>query len=547
MNTTKHGHGHGQSLDEFLNHSTRGGGGGFLSGWKKEGSIVVFLHPQLWSAPFWNHGVPRVAELTDKETKDKRLVVMTDRWGCHESEALLKRQNFREKDGSREYPPQLCPVCKLIEAVREAYQSGAVEWTAPLFKWESDNEDDTLELLAGGIDNSFSAKELSREQLRELRAAGVNRSDSWKQNLKAKLNYLFCVVAEDDVESGVQKAFESKGLGEKLKKAIKDEIRKRKDRGNPVLNPYPFEWTYDDSKSFDDKYDVLARSDDSPSAEILALLQGEPPNIERDVSAGNCFNLRAELEAHYVGPEGAIDFDEIFAAAEKAGLMTPPQETKEDAADGELDEDEEQEKPKGHTPEVRGSALAEKKEPAKAAPVKPEPVKASKPIEIGVTSDAWKKPEAWKAPATLKGAIVHLNAPDDVSDEDVALVTKKCKSAGAKAVGLLVTCSHCDEVMTTLDSACPHCGAGYDDAGVLTSRPCIAEGCDAQVPLEGDGPKFICPKCATIHVQGDEGDDGKRSWEMVAKEEPKATEVPSRRRRGVPFDQPATVAKKGAK
>lgn len=557
--TSTAAHAHTQSLDDFLNHSTRGGGGGFLSGWKKDGSIVVYLHPQLWSAPYWNHGIPRVAELTDKETKDKRLVVMTDRWGCHESEALLKRQNYREKDGTREYPPEVCPVCKLIEAVREAYLTGKIGWTDPVFKWEGDEGE--LVLLAGGIDNSFASKDLTREQLRELRAAGVKRDDSWKQNLKAKLNYLFCVVDEAHPEEGVQKTFEAKGLGEKLKKAVKDEIRRRKDRGNPVLNPYPFEWTYDETQSFDDKYDVLARSDDQPSAEILALLQGDPPNVDRDLEPGNCFSLRAELEAHYVGPEGAIDFDAIFAEAERRGLMTPPQETKDDT-DEELD-DEESESAED-VPRVKA-------EPAKAA-MKPAAAKVSV-VQIGPTSDAWKAPEKWRAPANVKGAEVHLNPPDEASDEDIAAVRAKVKAAGAVAVGTMVMCDHCDGTMTTLDPSCPTCGAEYDEAGTMVTRPCAAEECDAQVPLDGEGPRFICPKCAAIHEQGEADDEGRKGWAVVPKEEPPAAEaVPSRRRRpaaevassagnaastapkagekrGVPFDQPATTkaaAKPGA-
>lgn len=559
-----------QGLDEFLHHSTRSGGGAYLSGWKEEGRIKVYLHTEIWSAPCWNHGVPHVIEYEDRETKDKVLALRTQRWVCHETEEILKRQYFRDRKvgmlGEREAPPVLCPCCFLGEAVIAGIRSGSIVWTEPLFKWEADGEE--MVLTAGGLAGLYGKKDLSREQLRELRVAGIRRDEAWKENVSPRLQYLFCVVDAANPADGVQKAFESKGLGDKLKKAVRDEIRRKGggEKGNPVINPFPFEWTYDDAGQFDDKYAVLAMTEEVPTAEILGLIRGPAPDVDRDLEPGNCYWLRNELEAHYIGPADALDFEGIFAGATKAGLMTPPPESKADA-DAESDEDVEEHGASatavaaarstggGRTPEVRGAPAAR---PAVRAATKPPT------IEIDAGHVAWKT-AGWKAPTAVAFADVYLTAPDSATDAQVEAVRKACQAGGAALVAERVLCEHCDQGMTSVDPTCPHCGAAYDDDGQLLSRPCQVEGCGGQVLLEGDGPAFICGKCGATHEMGAEG-----TWAAHAPAATPEEEAPPPRRRrsaaaeappapapaattkaaapesdarprGVPFDQPKTA------
>lgn len=546
-------------VDEFLNHSTRSGGGAYLSGWKKEGSIVVWLHTTAWASACWNHPIPSVQEREDSETKEKRLEVWSDRWVCHEDEEVIKRQYYYDREtGKRELPPLLCPMCKVAEAVRDLYRAGTIRWTDPVFEWKGDAADQHQIVLAGGIDGSFGAKEMSAEKLREMRVAGVRRDEAFKQDLRAKLKYMFVVVDDSGIDDGLQKTFEAKGLGEKLKKAIRDEIRRARSKtdpegrqGNPTVNPYPFEWTFDEDKSFDDKYDVLARTAEKPTEKLLALLRGPPPAMDRDLEPGNCFSLRVGLEEHCVLPKGMLDFDACFAAADKAGLMVPPEETKGDQDEGEGEPWDAGAEPAGggRVPEVRGAAAA--------------PIQADRAptVTIGASSPAWTT-AAWKPGANVRGADVVLDAPDGVPDDKFNEVRAALRAAGAASVAEAVMCNHCRETMTTLDPACPACGAGYDDDGKLLSRPCLAEGgCIGQVPLDGEGPRYVCEKCGTLH----EGVDV-ATWKAIPREPaPAAAADPPRRargrgaepapaapapaaapppgddrKRGVPFDQPTT-------
>ena len=544
-------------VDDFLNHSTRSGGGAYLAGWKDDGKIQIWLPTQGFHAPAWVHPVPHVVEKEDDG--DKKLAVWSQRWICHESEEILKRQNFFDKsNGDREAPPEICPNCIVLMAVRDLYREGKIGWTDPAFVWKGDDEGDETVIRAGGMDGSFNGKDLSREKLKELRKAGVRRDHAFKQDLRAKLKYLIVVADNGDIEAGLQKTWESSTLGNKLKKAIRDEIKRARCKedpeglkGNPGINPYPFEWTFDDDADFENKFDVLALTKEVPTDKLLALLKGPAVDLSRDVEPGNCFTLRVELEEHCVLPKGMLDFDKCFAAAEKAGLMTPPEESKEDQED-DIEEGDEKPRGGGRTPEVRGKEAAA---PAKAATV-----------TIGTSSPAWTT-DTWKPGANVKGADVILDVPDGVSDERFAAVRKACKDAGALSTAEAVVCTHCREVMTTQDAECPSCGSKYDDDGKLLSRPCLAPECPGQVPLEGEGPKFICEKCGTIHLYaGDESKTwtaepkaavkpaedpprrGRRTEAAEPKPEPKPAEEGKKegdtRKRGVPFDQPEDKTEK---
>ena len=512
-----------QSLDDFLNYSTKsaGGGGGYLSGWKKkDGQIVVWTHRDVFSAAVWHHPIPRVVELKD-EGQRMTTVVMSQRWNCHESDEILKAQYFRDDDtGEREYPPELCPMCIVIEEVRRLYRSGKIDWCDPVFEWEGDRE--RTKLLAGGIDGEFNSRDLSDDALDEMRKAGVRQRDSYKQDLRTKLQYLFLVVSDRDPDRGIQKAFEAKSLGDAMKKALANEIERRGERGNPQKFPYPFKWKYDEKASFSDKYDALAL-DQQPPEKILKLISGPAPNIERDIDPSNCWTLYSELESHMSpGVKRYLSLDKCFEKADKAGLMKPAAESKEDESDDFIEAPKAGEPlPKvERTPEVRGTNT-----------------KQHKPVEMVLDSncDVWVEKvvdEKWGG--AFKGNIALIDVPDGVTDERIAEVTAMLKRTGAVAVGELVMCRYCRETISTLDTTCKHCGSKYDDDGNLLTRPCLNAECGGQCDVTGKGPRYICEKCATIHELG-KTDAGEDIWNRV--EAQKAPE-PARRAR-LPFDRPS--------
>lgn len=501
------------SLDDFMNHNPRsgGGGGGFLKSWKKDGQLLGWLHTIAYPVPFYNHPIPRVREV--EEDGEKVLKIWGDRWGCHEPEEVVKKQYFRDKKtGKRDVPPTVCPVDMLIEWVYGEVQAGRLDWLEPVFRWEAGS--DKLIVTAGGMYNAFRSKDITREQKAQMRRAGIRADEAWNQNFQARLQYLIHLVDDAHPDNGVQKTFEGAALGNKLRKAIADEMKRQgRERGNPSLNPYPFQFEYDDSKDFDERYDVIAMSNKQPSEEVRKLITSELKEPDRDVQPGDCWSLRANLEEHAVLKD--IPWDRIFAAAEKKGLMKPPEESKADreATDFDPEKIEQEERQ-----EQRAAAAATSKHLHE--------------VVVGEDHPTWQD-ETWKPEASMRGTRVVLVVPEDIADEVVKEVTEMFEKAGA-VVTERVACEHCGKPMTTHDDACPHCGAKYSAEGALLTRPCLKEGCGAQVEVGKDDEPGICGKCATIH----EMHSGKWRMKPTAEAAPEPVQPTRRvRGRGVPFDQ----------
>ena len=454
----------GMSIDDFLGHKTGGGGSSvFLKNdWKDDGQIVIWLHTQSLIYPLWAHNWPKVVEREDRKTKEKKTEVWSDRFVCHEREAILRKMRFRDRDtGEREYPPEVCPCCILPEVVRRLVNEGAISWVDPIFRFEADDEDRSITITAGGCYNGFNRKDLSKSEIAELRRAGIRRDEAWRENLLVRCSYLFQVVQASEPGEGLKLALTPSALGDKMKGAIRDEIRRRgKEKGNPMLTPYPFEWQFDEKAQFDDKYHVVAL-DEEPSDEVRDLIEGEPLETDEIIEKGNCAALRASMEAHALVE---LPWDEIFGPAEKAGLM------KAQAS----------EPKKARTPEVRSA-------------------KAGAATSADEAEDETEEDET----------------EEDETEEDETRAPGK----GDAAEPELYECDHCGkETLSETDFVCSECGAEYVEEGkqvVLAKRPCALPGCATKVDVTGEGPNYICESCSTIHkvVPNNLGDID--SWEVV--------------------------------
>lgn len=507
------------SLDGFLDYSSRAPKtGGYLGGWKKSkdeehGEITVWMHVGFMPAPFWAHSVYNTIE-----SKDEKLIVVPRRWTCHEPDAIAKQQKWRLDDGTAEHPPTICPMCIMTSVIARMVTQGEIGFADPVFEWKG--ADDTVQILAGGIYGHFRKKKgLTRDQQVAMRVAKIRQTDAFKHDMRTGLKYLFAVLDNAHPEKGLQTAVESEGLSGKVRAAIiaeatkvqaqtKIDMRDDRVRGqwDPSRTPYPFLWQYDDTKDFDDKFTVIALRGTEMPPDVQAIIVDGPAPDASDLEPGNCFTLRAELEAHCLF---ALPWDEIFGPAEKAGLMAPPGESKEEVGD------EQGDAPKESVPEMRGGEAT-----------------ANEPVRIGPDHPVWKN-KAYKPGPEFKGAELHVLPPDGAKDADVDRVFKVL-SAVAKVVAEVVSCEHCEKEMTTIDPSCPSCGAEYDDDGNLTSRPCANAGCSSQVPLEGEAPtdgsnqRYICPSCASFHEVVEEGDV--KTWKLVEASPPRAASP--RRRRG---------------
>jgi hypothetical protein len=367
------------------------------------------------------------------------------RVNCLEDENLLKRQHWREKDGSRTMPPRICPHCKMIEWIREQIEAGSLEWSTPVFKFETEGDATPLDgeeiiIHAGGITGMFQQKDLTKAEQAQLRKAGVKQSEAYTENGLARMQYVFGVLSEADLDGGWVIATGAKTLGDKMKKAIRDEIKRcdgDEKIGHPKFNPYPFEWTYDENKEFSNKYDVVALSRKRPNQEVQALLEQGPPNFDSLIAMPKLGALMKNLKA-----SALIDMpiDQFFADAI--------------AEHGEGEEEEE------------------------AKEGKPRSAKASKSSKATGSSKAQKaQPEKGPEPEEEN------EAGEDKEEESVA-------------------CDHCSALMSPEEMVCGNCGTEYEYSGedmVLASRPCANPDCmEKKVKVNDDG-SGVCGQCGTSH------------------------------------------------
>lgn len=512
-----------RGFDDFLDYSSKGGkSGGYLGGWKKNkddehGEITVWMHVGFMPAPFWCHPIYAVIEMT----KEDKLIVVPRRWTCHESNVMVNvrdkpvsnaaLQKWRNEDGTAEHTPTVCPMCILTSVIARLVDKGEIGFTDVVFEWNG--TEDTVQILAGGIYGHFRKKKgLTRDQQNAMRKAKVRQDEAFKHDMRTGLKYLFGVLDDAHPERGLVTTVESEGLSNKVRAAFfaegeivqaktKIDMRDERVRGqwDPSITPYSLIWKYDGTKDFDDKFTVVPiRGGEMPDAVKAIIVDGELPDTS-DLEPGNCHVLRAELEAHC---KVDLPWDEIFGPAAEAGLMKPLGESKE-----EVEEDAHE-----RTPEVRT------KETKDGPVLKGEVV----PLRVGPDHAAWKN-KGYKPSADFKGTEVHLLPPGEATDADVTRVTKLFATV-AKVVAEVVSCEHCSEEMTTVDVACPTCGAEYDEDGNLKTRPCLSEGCGKQVDLDGEGPKYMCGSCSSIHEivlpAANTGDA--ETWTLVEAKPPRA-------------------------
>ena len=426
----------------FLTHSTNASGSGFLKNWKETGEIVVWLHPEakLWSV--WNHTWYRYGKEHDSETDKDFNVIIPQRLLCLENEKLLKRQHFRNDDDSREMEPEICPLDLCIEWLRGEINAGRLEWSTPVFKFESESpipeDNNDVILYAGGFTGLFLKKDKTRRELAELNKAGIKEKEAYLQNGAARLQYLMAVASAEDLDAGWLLAMEAPTLGNKLKKEIKAEINRcdgNVQEGSPKYNPYPFQWTYDENKDFSDRYEVVAKSRTKPSKEVLQLLKEDPPNVDHLTQPPKLGSLLASMKQHALIE---MPFDKFFKLAAKEFGM-------------ETDDEEPAEKP-ARTHDVRSK-------------------------KVDTEEDEEQSDEE----------------SDTEAGDDEPSTCEVCKEVIGDEE---MTCSHCGAIYNTDD----------EGNVFLSSRPCGNPDCDEKrVAIETDGTG-TCPKCKTVHELDSEGD-----------------------------------------
>lgn len=386
----------------------------------------------------WQHGIPQLRTFEDRDTGETVRKIWGGNFNCLENEtAVLQHQNKRTH-GERDVPPQICPLCKTIEHVRGLIHSKKISKATPVFRFEvpllpgedaDDRTDDQLRVIsAGGFTDTFKG-DLSPQEKIDIRKAGISLMDAWRENARAKCNFVFRVVDHDNLDDGVQILIETSLVGEKVQQVILDQMKRlgRKE-GNPLVNPYAFQIEHKPKeKQFQNKYHVL---DLSPKAfpmtgEIRALIvDTDPPDITRMREPGNVRQLRQQLEQYCL-----IDmpWDQLFGPAEALQANQS-----EDAGDTsfEFGANEGADEPAPTPPaEVKGKAAAPTPPTtALASPASPA-APASTAAAPAATSTRRKKAEPTAPPPPV----------EPMGDP----------------------CDDCGHAMKVTDTKCPGCGAEY--------------------------------------------------------------------------------------
>lgn len=472
----------GKGLRSWLKEKTGGGNGQWLRFWGKDGQVKIWLHRYTDFYPLWYSSWPRLVTFIDRKAGgEERTEVRTVRYVSHERNQLNEKAKYREDDGRREHAPEIDPMALMVEWVAEQVIEGRLKWTTPIFKFEGDNPETNITLYAGGIYGTFGDRSMSKEKRQELRRIGITPEDNaFRQSLLVGKYYLFDAVDDDDPGGGVVLALEkSTTTGDRLKRAIEKSIQRKKDKGDPSINPYPFVLR----KNAGEKnpamlYEVDACHDEEPSPEVFALISD--PKTMRDrtevIAKADLVQFRSELETHALIK---MPFDDFFEAADKAGLM-----------------------------KSKAGATSAKKTAQKPAVVP----------EVG---------------RSVANAPSKQDDDEDEDDEDEP-ESKEGEEDGSGP------CDVCEEHLEAGELICQHCGATYDDNGkncVLDGIPC--KDCKTVVPLkdgtsDGTATKFICPNCAAIHklerVPREDDSDLIR-WDVVERH-PKAEDKPAPAKRG---------------
>jgi len=338
-------------MDEWLTHSGSSGGAGYLKNWKKDGQVDIWLHPATGMAALWAHGFARVVRMKDEKTNDYVLKVRRIRFNSYERESVLRKQRFRNNDGTREYPPEVCPFSLTLEWVREQIADRKIGWCDPIFRFEAGGDDDQV-IHAGGFTGIFGKKDMTEAEKRELRRAGIRRDEAFMENSTARLQYVFRVVQNDEPGDGCVIAIESQTLGDKMKKLINDRREDLgKDEGDPRKHPVCFRWRYDESEEFSNKYDAKVITSIKLSDEIKRVFDAEPPAIDELIGPSNVAVLRQLFETHWchetVDPPWAELFEPItkFLKKENPSLLDLPESFDHgaNASDNDEDDDEDDE------------------------------------------------------------------------------------------------------------------------------------------------------------------------------------------------------------
>lgn len=401
----------GLNISGFIKHGGDGGGGGrgqWLREWKKNGvgEITVWFNVRAPIVPSFSHQFMLEDTYDDKETKKKIPVLRYPRFVTPDPEIVARHQYFRHPNGMLKTPPDRDPFLLLREWLRHADHLPLEE---PIFKWQ-DFKNHKLIVWERGV------------------ISGLVKSGNhnWNHSLDTKLEYIYVVVDNDNIDDGPVLAREGKLLAQRIVEVItQQQSMFGEDEGDPAQFPYAFRWVAVDAPSPMNRYKAFKAEDAEHTDEVWAQLCREdfpdptPYGVPGD---GDMVKIR---DAFAAAAQVELPLDEIFSedSAVRQALIR-----------GDL-----------NRAPARASKAAQARGTAPETTKPPVPKPGAKP---GTKPAAAPAGQQTKGPQPRRKKVEAPAEPEPAPEEPEEPET--------------IPCDDCQHPMLATDSKCPNCGTEYE-------------------------------------------------------------------------------------
>jgi hypothetical protein len=288
----------GLGIAGLLKHTSDSGGGGqWLRTWRKKGvgEVTIWLHTRAPIVPCFSHSFMFEDEYEDKETQKTVPTLRYPRFVSPDAEIVHRNQYFRNDDGTMQVPPDLDPFLLLREWLRFGAEHIGLE--DPIFKWHNAKERKDIVWERGTLSGQVKR--------------GKN---NFNHSLDTKLEYIYVVVDNDDVDAGPVLAREGKLVSQKIVEVIKHQQKQYGDvEGDPTQHPYAFQIIAEDASSPMNAYKAFKAERAAFSDEVWAQVSSEDfpdPLQYGQPSEGDMEKIRELFEQ---AAQVELPLDQIFS------------------------------------------------------------------------------------------------------------------------------------------------------------------------------------------------------------------------------------------
>lgn len=287
----------GLGIAQFLKHSNDSGGGGqWLRTWRKnsKGEATIWLHTRAPIVSSFTHQFMLEDEYEDKETGKKVPTLRWPRFVSPDPEVVHRNQYFREDNGVLRVPPDLDPFLLVREWLRFADHLSLEQ---PIFQWYNAKERQTIVWERGPITGLVKRNQRN-----------------YGHSLDTKIEYVYVVVDNDNIDQGPVLMREGKLLSQKLAEVIKQQQKQwGDDQGDPTQHPYAFQLIAEEASSPMNAFKAFKAERAEFTDEVWEKIASDEfpdPTVFGQPSDGDMQKIRDAFEA---AAQVELPLDEIFS------------------------------------------------------------------------------------------------------------------------------------------------------------------------------------------------------------------------------------------